>query len=242
VDSNRFGIGTNAPTNKLEVVGDAAKFDSVIIVNGANAGFVLTSDATGNASWQPATSGAFATSGNVTSNSPGDLTNDDFLFGSTSLADDGDPNHTSRMFFDKSLSAFRVGDFGAGIADGNVGQYSFASGVATRADGSGTVAMGIASLAIGNNSFAVGVSSTANGDNSIVIGTSNSAATRADAIGPVNHANGNSSFAIGNQVTVNGASSYGYGNGLNIGGNGAYSFGNFNTVNGDNTMGLGSQN
>jgi hypothetical protein len=48
------GIGTSTPSNKLEVVGDAAKFDSVIIVNGAIAGYVLTSDAAGSASWQPA--------------------------------------------------------------------------------------------------------------------------------------------------------------------------------------------
>ncbi|MEQ9251183.1 MAG: tail fiber domain-containing protein [Cytophagales bacterium] len=52
-DADNVGIGTITPTNKLEVVGDAAKFDSVIIVNGAQTGYVLTSNATGEASWQP---------------------------------------------------------------------------------------------------------------------------------------------------------------------------------------------
>ncbi len=51
--NTKVGIGTTAPSNKLEVVGDAAKFDSVIIVNGANDGYVLTSDAAGHASWKP---------------------------------------------------------------------------------------------------------------------------------------------------------------------------------------------
>ncbi|MEQ9210197.1 MAG: hypothetical protein RLN96_10205, partial [Pseudomonadales bacterium] len=53
---NNVGIGTNTPANKLEVIGDAAKFDSVIIVNGAQNGYVLTSNATGEASWQPGAS------------------------------------------------------------------------------------------------------------------------------------------------------------------------------------------
>ncbi len=53
------GIGTSTPVNKLEVIGDAAKFDSVIIVNGAQVGYVLTAaDATGAASWQPAGAGS----------------------------------------------------------------------------------------------------------------------------------------------------------------------------------------
>ena len=51
------GIGTTTPNNKLEVIGDAAKFDSVIIVNGAFTGYVLTSDAAGNASWQAPSAG-----------------------------------------------------------------------------------------------------------------------------------------------------------------------------------------
>ncbi|MEQ8360955.1 MAG: tail fiber domain-containing protein [Cytophagales bacterium] len=52
------GIGTSTPSNKLEVIGDAAKFDSVIIVNNAQAGYVLTAaDASGAASWQPGGAG-----------------------------------------------------------------------------------------------------------------------------------------------------------------------------------------
>lgn len=53
--------------------------------------------------------GAFATASNVTSNSPGTLGTDDFVFGSSALNDDGNTAHDSRFFFDKSLSAFRAG-------------------------------------------------------------------------------------------------------------------------------------
>ncbi len=60
------GIGTSTPSNKLEVIGDAAKFDSVIIVNGATAGYVLTSDASGNASWQPGGGSSLWTDGGAT--------------------------------------------------------------------------------------------------------------------------------------------------------------------------------
>ena len=43
---------------------------------------------------------AFSTTSNVTSNSAGDLTTDDFVFGSPQLDDDGDTDHDSKFFFD----------------------------------------------------------------------------------------------------------------------------------------------
>jgi hypothetical protein len=54
-------------------------------------------------------SGAFLTTAGVTSNSPGDLNNDDFVFGSDSLDYDADANHYNRIIFDKNIGAFRAG-------------------------------------------------------------------------------------------------------------------------------------
>lgn len=53
--------------------------------------------------------GAFTSAANIMSNSLGDYANDDFVFGSPSLDDDGDADHDSRMFFDKSKATFFAG-------------------------------------------------------------------------------------------------------------------------------------
>jgi hypothetical protein len=52
---------------------------------------------------------AFITTSNITSNSPGTLATDDFVFGSDSLVDDGNTDHDRRFLFDKSQAAFRAG-------------------------------------------------------------------------------------------------------------------------------------
>jgi hypothetical protein len=71
----------------------------------------------------------FDTQSNVTSNRLGSLASDDFVFGSDQLADDGDTDHDSRFFFDKSKSAFRAGYVTHVQWDElNLGNYSFASG------------------------------------------------------------------------------------------------------------------
>lgn len=49
--NNRVGIGTTTPNAKLEVIG-STKTDALQVVDGASAGKVLTSDASGNAAWQ----------------------------------------------------------------------------------------------------------------------------------------------------------------------------------------------
>jgi hypothetical protein len=99
-------------------------------------GQVLTWD-NGNTRWVPAAAGgAFSNTSNVTSNSPGTLATDDFLFGSSQLADDGNTDHDARFFFDKSKGAFRAGyATGTQWDDANIGSYSFAAGYNTTASG-----------------------------------------------------------------------------------------------------------
>jgi hypothetical protein len=71
----------------------------------------------------------FITEENVTSNSPGDLELDDFVFGSDSLDNDGYSTYYSRFLFDKSKSAFRAGYADSDEWDeSNRGDYSAAFG------------------------------------------------------------------------------------------------------------------
>lgn len=51
--AGNIGIGNTSPTYKLSVAGTGS-FYGLRVSSGATAGYVLTSDATGNATWQAA--------------------------------------------------------------------------------------------------------------------------------------------------------------------------------------------
>ena len=55
-----MGIGTSSPTDKLVVVGTGS-FQNLKILSGASNGYVLTSDASGNARWAVTSGGADCT-------------------------------------------------------------------------------------------------------------------------------------------------------------------------------------
>ena len=116
--------------------------------------------------------GAFSTTSNVTSNVPGNLALDDFVFGSSQLNDDGIADHSRRMFFNKSKGAFRAGFSNKGEwNDSNIGQFSTAFGRDTRASGNWSTAFGRDTEASGNWSIAMGYNVIANANNSIAIGS-----------------------------------------------------------------------
>lgn len=124
-----------------------------------NAGEVMTTDGSGAVSWSTPTGGAFeAVSGVVQGNSLVNITSDDFVFGSTQLADDGNTNHDKRMFFDKSKGAFRAGQaVSTEWDDANVGNYSIAAGYQNTASGNGSVAFGTQNTASGTGATVFGV-------------------------------------------------------------------------------------
>jgi len=195
---------------------------------------IMTTDGSGNVSWvnTPISTGVFSTVTNVTSNAPGDITTDDFVFGSSQLNNDPNTlNDNAKFFFDKSKAAFRVGRLrdidlvdpednepGDQWDDANVGEESIALGNSTAA-GNNSIAIGNfnnlnssanESVAIGraNNitaggSFAFGSGNTIDHGGSTAIGLANtSSGLGATAIGFVTHAGSYSEIAIGLNNTV----------------------------------------
>jgi hypothetical protein len=99
-----------------------------------------------------ANNGALITISNITSNSPGTLATDDFVFGSDSLDDDTIASHFNRITFDKSKAAFRAGRAsGTEWDDVNRGSNSTAFGR--------------------DNTAAAAISTVAGGDNNSILVT-----------------------------------------------------------------------
>ena len=159
----------------------------------------------------------FTTATGVTSNAPGTVASDDFVFGSTQLDDSGDSDEDKRVFFDKSKAAFRAGgtdgsewdDVNVGIFSGAFGyqseasaQYSFATGLGTTSSGGVSFATGQNTEASGNISFASGVSSQASGSFAFASGDHTiSANTASFSIGSYTHASGVGAVAAGINTT-----------------------------------------
>ncbi|MTE26330.1 tail fiber domain-containing protein [Winogradskyella ouciana] len=188
-----------------------------------------------------AQAGAMSTAANVTSNAPGDIATDDFVFGSTQLAHSATQfEYDTRMFFDKSKGAFRAGstfnyvdpfpDDGTAWDDTNVGEHSFASGFNTTASSASSTAIGYETIASGSYSTAMGRETTA----------SSYAAT---AMGDNTTASGNYSTAMGQYTSASGSTSTALGNGANASGNTATAMGLNTTASGtySTAMGLGTK-
>ncbi|MCD4756013.1 tail fiber domain-containing protein [bacterium] len=170
-----------------------------------------TGDGT-NSGWEQVSTGAggaFSTILSTTSNSPGTLATDDFVFGSNQLADDGNSDHDYRMFFDKSEGSFR-----AGMVDGtqwdnvNVGNISTALGWNVIASGNYSTALGHLATASGTSSTAIGYSATASGDYSTALGMGTLASHQySTALGRGTIASGDHAMVMGYGTTASGLSS-----------------------------------
>ncbi len=133
---------------------------------------IMSTDGSGNVNWVNAPSqSVFTTSGNLTSNAGGNTATDDFLFGNSSLTSVSGTADDSRLFFDKSKSAFRVGqvtgnqwnDGNIGFHSGALGSNNIASGFATFAAGISNVVSGYAGSVLGDNNTVTGNGATAAG-------------------------------------------------------------------------------
>jgi hypothetical protein len=147
--------------------------------------------------------GAFTTNANITRNSTGTYATDDFVFGSPQLADNGVSGNDSRMFFDKSKSAFRAGTAtGNEWDDVNVGNYSIALGNTPKASGLHSVAIGWGATASASYTIAIGIASSSSGQGASAIGGGSSSGSWSTAIGSQTLASGNYSFAGGYKTSA----------------------------------------
>lgn len=255
LSNGNVGVGTTAPGAKLEVAGQ-------LKITGGTPGAnkVLTSDATGLATWQTPTAynqAAFTTTSNLTSNAPGAYGSDDFVFGSPQLADNGNSAHDARFFFDKSKAAFRAGyadvtqwdDANIGlrsIAIGDrvtaSGQSSVALGRVTTASGSYATTTGSATVASGNVATAFGDQTLASGDKSTAMGYQTTASgSHSTAMGNNTNAIGGQSVAMGNHTTASGAQSIATGNSTTASGNYSTATGSSTTASGNVSTAFGDQ-
>ncbi len=94
---------------------------------------------------------------------------DDFVLGGPQLADDGNADHDTRLWWDKSKGAFRAGTAeSTQWDDANVATWSTAVGHNITASGVSAFACGDTNIASGESSFAVGYGNTASGVQSAV--------------------------------------------------------------------------
>jgi len=175
VISNNFGvialsIGTGTTTDTFNSINWSLQNQWIDVSVDVTGGTTYVSMGTSKFQHVPyssyaATSGdkTFSSTANVTSNAPGSIAADDFVFGSIQLANDiGTTDDDYRMFFDKSKGAFRVGRaFSNQFDDANVGSLTVGMG------NSNTVA-GIYSVGLGDrNNIDI------NADSSIALGSWN---------------------------------------------------------------------
>ncbi|MEM9887217.1 MAG: Ig-like domain-containing protein, partial [Bacteroidota bacterium] len=216
--SNALVMLKNGDTQLNGVLSLSNGTDTLRLPNSdGTAGQVLQTDGMGNITFANASggTGAFATSNNVTSNSPGDLAADDFVFGSDSLDNKvlTGTDDDARFFFDKSKAAFR-----AGVVEGdewdeaNVGSYSTVTGGKNN-----TAATAYATISGG-------------GENAIKVdGTGSYVNYATIAGGYANEIFVNAMESYANHTTISGGGN----NKIQVEGNGSYA--NYTTIGGGNS-------
>lgn len=149
---------------------------------------------------------AFETQSNITSNTPGNHANDDFVFGAPQLDNDGNIDHWRRFFFDKSKGALRSGLVQTDQWDeDNIGNFSVSMGINTIASANYGIALGNNAIASGSNALAFGQGIEASGISSVVIGSgANATGFGSFAFGNGSTSSHTHSIAVGRQANASG--------------------------------------
>ena len=251
-----LGINNNDPDATLDLVG------TMQFVDGNEAtGYVLSSDANGNASWADPTTllsggsntldGAYdqggAGAGSIITADNGAVTiegTDGFIV--TGVQGTGSTVSVSgtgtRMFFNPNKAAFRAGNVSTTQwDDANIGNFSAAFGISTIASGGGgAFATGSSTTASGNSSFAIGNSTVASGINAIAFGNlSEASGLNSTATGYNTTASGDYATAMGYESTASETYATALGNGTIASGRISNAFGYNATASGNYSTAIG---
>ncbi len=204
IDLSSIAGADSSPTNEIQ---DLALSGNILTITNNTSATPIDLSSIG--------AGAFSTTDNVTSNEPGDYASDDFVFGSPQLDDDGNPDHSARMLFDKSKGAFRVGgvsgttwdEANRGVSSIGMGEEALASnensiamGSHSHATGSNSIAIGSASFSNGAWSLALGAGASSLGANTVAIGNGTATGNSSVSLGFFTNAVGDISFAVGKET------------------------------------------
>gem|GEM_PF-477761 len=261
--NGNMGLGISAPAEKLEIDGTAEMTGFRLTTTPTN-GYVLTCDAAGNGSWQPASGSGgpdndWTLTGNDMYSTPSGnvgigvtspnaklhvVGNNGVLaegsFGSGLIPTTG---LGTRMMWYPGQAAFR-----AGYVDGvnwdadSTGTYSFAGGYDTKALGNSSTAFGREAAATGFSSTSLGQQTTASGFVSTALGNGSTASGDiSTALGFQTNATGGFSTAIGDRNLASGEVSLAMGTQTTASGINSVAIGDSTTASGYGSTALGFQ-
>jgi hypothetical protein len=153
------GIGTTTPFAKLDVAGKTRTTDLQVTTN-AGTGKVLTSDASGNATWQTANTG-WGLNGNAGTNP------------ATNYIGTNDAQNFSIKTNGQERALFKNGGNIELGTTNSTSAGSIAIGISNTASGNNSISIGQNSFSIGNNSLSFSIFSKASGNYSTAFGYGN---------------------------------------------------------------------
>lgn len=203
-DANQYGEVSITPY-VVSINADSTEINGALsIVDGTQSeGYVLTSDASGNASWETTAGNGNTLDGAYDQGGAGLGRDIDAVDGAVKISGEdgfivtgtfgsgadsewvGGGSYNSGMFFNPNKAAFRAGRPNASQWDNvNIGDYSIAMGESTTASGANSTAIGDGTVSTGAASISIGITTIATGDAST-------------AMGQLTTASGTSSFSSG---------------------------------------------
>lgn len=266
LSAQNVGIGNNFPTEKLHVSGnvraDTVKTTALRLSGSAPAaGKVLTSDASGNATWQtPAGGGGTLTdaynfggagAGRIINAATAALRVDGNyglqVYGQLGTQFVENPGVGSRMFFNTGEAALRAGYLNANNPNmwdkDSVGFISVAMGSNSNAYADYSIAIGNGTISKGINAVSIGALNMAGGQSSTAIGQLNAAmGNQAVAMGYQSTATGANAVAIGLGTVAEGLFSFAAGRNSYAKGTGSIALGDGGDATGLNAVSIGKDN